>query len=142
LSTGSFRHRYHRWRRVARQGLALSRAEEKEPVALLGNAEVRRVQRLVRLNHCVSGVLEFRNQLMQDARMSTLHHSWHVLHNEVARLNCRNEAEEVEDELVPRIVDKALADQRKSLTGRPTTNQIDLVGPVTPVGDGPLSGCL
>ncbi len=59
----------------------------------------------------IFGIFELRYQLGQDALMSPFCHTWHILHNEVARSEFRYKTKKVKNKLVPCVVHKSLADK-------------------------------
>jgi len=55
--------------------------------------------------------LEVRHQSFQDIRLvSARHHPWHVLHDEISRLQFEDEAPKLEDEGVPNIIERSFTD--------------------------------
>lgn len=84
------------------------------------------VQDFIRQSERVSGALESLDEFVEQSCMLAGSHTSHILHHECARPEFINKPQEMKDEVVSRIIQNAMADERESLTRRATYQYIDL----------------
>jgi hypothetical protein len=120
--------------------LIISGADQEKPMTFLGNTEISGIEDAVFavFREPIARTLKFRYQFGQDARMSALCHTGHVLHYEIARSEFRHNTKEVKDKLISHVIDKSFTNERKSLTRGPPSDEIEFTIPCSRVD--PVSG--
>ncbi|MGC2149213.1 MAG: hypothetical protein WA613_13455 [Candidatus Acidiferrales bacterium] len=108
--------------------------QNENPPPPLGDAKFSGVEHLNWLNHTIALFFESSDELLQNAFCVAEQNTCNVLYDKISGRELDDQAGEVVQEQVTRVVSETLADQRKALTGRSREYHIDL-----PVSDACLA---
>ncbi len=109
-------------------------------MAFLWNTEIGGIEDSVSLLiwKPVTSLFKLGDQILKDAGVTPSRHPRHILHDEKARTKRRNETEKMKYELVAAVVHQTLANRGKTLTGRPTRNEVDFAIPRVQIAAVPI----
>ena len=99
-------------------------SHQEQTIPILRYAVMVRVQNLPRGQHIVAVRFELLDDLLQKALLLTDRQTFDVLEDEIVSSQFVDDAREVFDQRIARIVERPLTDEREPLTGRTAENDI------------------